>query len=72
MLDVYHRYQQYRDLLGQEVAQTYLDDQCLDGCPPGSHCSYGLCFCDLGKGKVWKFRPTLFIDSAGFKSQLNI
>ena len=52
MLEVYHRYQQYRELLGQELGQAYLEDQCPDGCPPGSHCSYGLCFCDSGKEQV--------------------
>ena len=49
VLEVYHRYQLYRQLVGQKVGQQYLGGECQDGCPPGSHCSFGLCFCDAGE-----------------------
>ena len=49
LLEVYHRYQLYRQLVGEEVGSDYLSGECGDGCPPHSHCSYGLCFCDAGQ-----------------------
>ena len=50
LLDVYHRYQLYRELVGEEVSEDYQSGMCGAGCPPASHCSYGLCFCDAGSG----------------------
>ena len=49
ILDVYHRYQLYLGLIGEEVAGGYADKICEGGCPEGTHCSYGICFCESGK-----------------------
>jgi len=42
ILDVYQRYLEYKLLQGAESN----DDLCQEKCPPGSHCSSGVCFCD--------------------------
>eukprot|EP00092_Neocalanus_flemingeri_P070746 GFUD01086867.1.p1 GENE.GFUD01086867.1~~GFUD01086867.1.p1 ORF type:complete len:252 (+),score=46.29 GFUD01086867.1:120-875(+) len=46
VMDVYHRYQLYQDLVGEDVNPGYADKTCEGGCPEGTHCSYGLCFCE--------------------------
>ena len=46
VLGVYHRYQLYRQLLDEGVSK---DSSCRDGCPEGTHCSFGFCYCDPGK-----------------------
>ena len=45
ILDVYQRYLEYKLLQGAESN----DDLCQEKCPPGSHCSSGVCFCDTGQ-----------------------
>ena len=47
-LEVYHRYQLYLQLIGEETTPGYDGKTCGEGCPEGSHCSYGVCFCDSG------------------------
>jgi len=47
LLDVLHRLELYKKLAGKESNSTYTTDpNCGSKCPPGAHCSYGLCFCD--------------------------
>ena len=54
LLAVLHRYQLYRHLVGLEVGSDYREDHCgAGGCPPGSHCSAGLCFCQPGQSAHW-------------------
>ena len=48
ILDVYHRYQLYQELIGEEIISGYADKTCEGGCPEGTHCSYGICFCETG------------------------
>ena len=45
ILDVYQRYLEYKLLQGADPN----DDLCQEKCPPGSHCSSGVCFCDTGQ-----------------------
>ena len=47
ILDVYQRYLEYKLLQGADPN----DDLCQEKCPPGSHCSSGVCFCDTGQAK---------------------
>jgi len=46
VLEVYHRYQLYQELLGEDSNAGYAEKNCEGGCPEGSHCSYGICFCE--------------------------
>lgn len=46
LLEVLHRLELYKKLASQDSNPGYTDSHCGDTCPPGSHCSYGLCFCD--------------------------
>jgi len=46
ILDVYHRYQLYLGLIGDELNAGYADKTCEGGCPEGTHCSFGICFCE--------------------------
>ena len=47
-LEVYHRYQLYLQLIGKEATPGYAEKTCGEGCPEGSHCSHGICFCETG------------------------
>ena len=47
LLDVYHRYQLYQKLVGTGAPGHY-EAECDDSCPQGSHCVWGICFCDTG------------------------
>jgi len=55
---VYHRYRRYRrhsspmDPL-DFFAAYYEKNSCYQGCPPLSHCQWGLCECDSGHKKKW-------------------
>jgi len=45
ILEVFHRYKEHQRLV--EEAKTGTDGlECKDGCPEGSHCSGGVCFCN--------------------------
>jgi len=46
VLEVYHRYQLYQDLIGEEVNPGYAEKSCEGGCPEGAHCSFGICYCE--------------------------
>jgi len=45
-LDVYHRYQLYLQLIGEIPPVRLFEKTCGEGCPEGSHCSHGICFCE--------------------------
>jgi len=56
---VYHRYLKYKEHASpSEFDETYYNafyrqNQCQHGCPPSSHCQWGLCECDPGYHKSW-------------------
>jgi len=56
---VYHRYQEFKNLMRLRGFRNYGDDdnynnnyysrnECLGGCPVNSHCEWGFCECDYG------------------------
>jgi len=60
---IYHRYNYFRYLMHKK---GYIDDwdsdydkeyydkkRCLDGCPRGSHCEWGICECNENLKKAW-------------------
>ena len=52
-LGVYHRYIQYRLLIGSlghnsYYRNNYYSNQCQYGCPLNSHCEWGFCECNAG------------------------
>ena len=51
IMDVYHRYQEHQRLIGAETPGHYTD-QCHDSCPHGTHCVWGICFCDSGRSLI--------------------
>jgi len=46
LLEVLHRMELYKQLAGEAPALPGYPEECVGGCPPGAHCSHGLCFCD--------------------------
>ena len=48
MLEVFQRYKLYRALAEEEEEEEGGPGECGEPCPSGSHCSWGLCFCDSG------------------------
>ena len=54
ILEVFHRYKEHQRLV--EEAKPGTDGlECKDGCPEGSHCSGGVCFCNAGNFNVQLF-----------------
>jgi len=45
ILEVYQRYKEHQ-ILVEEASQGIDNQECMEGCPEGSHCSAGVCFCD--------------------------
>jgi len=58
-MGVYHRYLQYRLLLGglgynnYYYNNYYYNNQCWGGCPFAAHCEWGFCECNRGFVKRW-------------------
>ena len=49
ILEVYQRYQLYKELINKRNTSTSHDNCEEESCPPGTHCSLGFCFCDSGR-----------------------
>jgi hypothetical protein len=61
---VYHRYQEFKNLMAMRGFGQYGDNdgfrnnfysqnQCLGGCPMNAHCEWGFCECNFGYEKKW-------------------
>jgi hypothetical protein len=61
---VYHRYQEFKNLMAMRGYSQYGDNdgyfnnfyaknQCLGGCPLNAHCEWGFCECNFGYEKKW-------------------
>lgn len=61
---VYHRYQEFKNLMSMRGFGQYGDNdgyyrnfysqnQCLGGCPLNAHCEWGFCECNFGYEKKW-------------------
>jgi len=46
LLEVLHRLELYKQLVGEAPVLPGYPEECIGGCPPGAHCAHGLCFCD--------------------------
>jgi len=46
LLEVVHRLELYKQLVGEDPVLPGYPEECMGGCPPGAHCAHGLCFCD--------------------------
>ena len=61
---VYHRYQEFKNLMSMRgysqygdndgyYRNNYAQNQCMGGCPANARCEWGFCECSLGYEKKW-------------------